>query len=97
MYYKKQTFIEKDTNVQRTMSPQSPSKLAPWDLTQFSQSPSAAPSYFPESHVWSEISSLSKVILVWEKPEVTGLHICAEGGLSHLGDVMFHQKGLHDT
>ena len=26
--------------------------------------PSAAPSYFPESHWWSEISSLSKVILV---------------------------------
>ena len=33
-------------------------------LTQFSQSPSAAPSYFPESHWWSEISSLSNVILV---------------------------------
>ena len=33
-------------------------------LTQFSQSPSAALSYFPESHWWSEISSLSKVILV---------------------------------
>ena len=30
----------------------------------FSQLPSAAPSYFPESHWWSEISSLSKVILV---------------------------------
>ena len=36
--------------VQRTMTPQSPSKQAPWDLTQFSQSPSAALSYFPESH-----------------------------------------------
>ena len=43
------------------------SQWAPWDLTQFSQSPSAAPSYFPESHWWSEISSLSKVILVWGK------------------------------
>ena len=40
---------------------------APWDLTQFSQSPSAAPSYFPDSHGWPEISSLSKVILVWGK------------------------------
>ena len=49
------------------MTPQSPSKQAPWDLTQFSQSPSAAQSYFPESHQWSEISSLSKVILVWGK------------------------------
>ena len=38
-----------------------------WDLTQSSQSPSAAPSYFLESHWWSEISSLSKVILVLEK------------------------------
>ena len=49
------------------MMPQSPSKQAPWDLTQFSQSPSAALSYFPEFHQWSEISSLSKVILVLGK------------------------------
>ena len=34
---------------------------------QFSQSPSAAPLYFPESHWRSEISSLSKVILVLGK------------------------------
>ena len=40
--------------------PQSTSKKAPWDLTQFSLSPS----YFPEFHQWSEIFSLSKVILV---------------------------------
>ena len=33
---------------------------------QFSQSPSAAP-YFPASHQWSELSSLSKVILVLGK------------------------------
>ena len=49
------------------MTSQSPSKQAPWDLTQFSQLPWAAPSYFPESHHWSEISSLSKVILVLGK------------------------------
>ena len=49
------------------MIPQSPSMYTPWDLTQFSQSPSAAPSYFPESHQWSEISYLSKVILVLQK------------------------------
>ena len=49
------------------MMPQSPSKQAPWDLTQFSQLPSAAPSYFPESHQQPEIFSLSKVILVWGK------------------------------
>ena len=28
----------------------------------------------------------------WEKPEVTGHQICAVGGLSHLGDLMFHQQ-----
>ena len=39
----------------------------PWDLTQFSQTPSAARSYSPESHWQSEISSLSKVILVLGK------------------------------
>ena len=59
--------------------PQSPSKQAPWDLTQFSQHlfycskhsakyfggiASALMTYFPESYQWSEISSLSKVILV---------------------------------
>ena len=47
--------------------PQSPSKQESWDLTQFSQSPSAAPSYFPESHQQSEISFLSKEILVLGK------------------------------
>ena len=50
--------------VHRTMMPQSPSKQVPWNLTQFSQLLSAALSYFPESHPWSEISSLSKVVLV---------------------------------
>ena len=41
--------------------------MARWDLTQFSQSPSAALPCFPESHGQSEISSLSKVILVLGK------------------------------
>ena len=49
------------------MIPQSPSKWAPWDLTQFSQSPSAAALYFPESHWLPQISSLSKVILIMGK------------------------------
>ena len=49
------------------MRPQSFSKEAPWDLTQFSQLSSAARLNFPESHWQSEISSLSKVILVWGK------------------------------
>ena len=42
------------------MMPQFSSKKAPWDLIQFSQSPSAALSYFPEFHQCSESSSLSK-------------------------------------
>ena len=77
------------------MMPQFPSKfLGPWDLTQFFQLLSATPLYFPESHGWSEISSLLKVILVLGKPEVTGHQIWALGGLSHLGDLMFCQKTL---
>ena len=63
-----ETFIEDTRNtVHRTMTPQSPSKEAPWDLTLFSQLPSAALLYFPESQRRSEISSLSKVILVLGK------------------------------
>ena len=57
---------------------------------------SATPSYFPESHRWSEISSLSKVILVLQKPEVPGCQIWAIEGLSQLVDLMFHQKVLHE-
>ena len=49
------------------MMPQSPSKQEPWEVTQFSQSPSAALLYFPESNWRSEISLLSKVILVLGK------------------------------
>ena len=59
-------FIDKDTRniIHRTRTHQSPS---PWDLTRFSQSPSGAPLCFPESHRWSEIYSLPKVILALEK------------------------------
>ena len=53
--------------VHRTAMPLYPLKWAPWDLTQFSQSPSAASSYFPKSHWQSKISSLLKVIVVWGK------------------------------
>ena len=53
--------------VHRTMMPLSPSKQTPWHLTQFFQSPSAALPYFPESHRWSEISFLLKVILILGK------------------------------
>ena len=81
------------------MTPQSPSKEAPWDLTliQFSQSPSAAPSYFPESHWQSEISSLSKVILVLGKAWSHTAPNLGCRGLSHLGDLMFCQKTLQES
>ena len=67
--------------------PHSPSKQAPWDPT----------SYFPESHQHYEISSLSKVILVWGKAKVTGHKIWAVAGLSHMGDLMFHQKTAQEV
>ena len=63
------------------------SKWAPWDLTQFSQSPSAALSYFPESYQQSEISSLSKVILVLGKAK------CCRVQKNSAGDMM--QDWLH--
>ena len=49
------------------MMSQSPSKKALWDFIQFSQLPLATLSYFPESHWWSEIASLSKVIFLLGK------------------------------
>ena len=69
------TCIEEDTrnSVHKTKIPQCPSKKAPWDLTQFSQLPSAAPLYVPNSHQQSEISSLSKMILVLGKARSHGV------------------------
>ena len=70
-YEKQRRLLKKvrDTRntVHRTVTPPSPSEQAPGDLTPSSQWPPAAPSYFPESHQWSEISFLSKVILIWGK------------------------------
>ena len=67
----KNTFIEEGTKhkkyVHRIMMPQSPSKQTLWNLIQFFQLPSADPSYFSESQWWSEIPSLSKMILVLGK------------------------------
>ena len=83
--------------VHRTMMPQLPSKQAPWDLTQFSQSPSAAPSYFPESQWWSETCSLSKVILVLGKARICRAPNLSRRGAESLGDLMFCQKALHKT
>ena len=77
--------ILKDTRntVHRTTMSQSPSKQAPWDLTQFSQLPSAAPSYFTESHQQCKISSLSKVILLWGKARShRASNLCCRGAES---------------
>ena len=97
--WKVETFIEEDTRniAHGTMTPQSPSKWAPWDLTQFSQLPSAALSYFPKSYQRSEISSLSKVILILGKARSCRVPNLYCRGLSHLGDLMFCQKTLHET
>ena len=75
------------------MTSQSPSKWAPWDLTQFSQSPSAALPYFPEFLSWSEFSFVSKVILALGKAR--SHTVPNVGRLSHLGDLMLCQKTLH--
>ena len=49
------------------------------------ESPSTAPSHFPESHQHSEISSLSKVILVLGKAKVVGAKSGLRMGSSHQG------------
>ena len=69
--------------VHRTIMPQSPSKKAPWDLTQFSQSPSGALSYLLKSHQQSGISSLSKVSLVLRKARSCMVpNLCCSGAES---------------
>ena len=90
----KNTVIEEDTRntVHRTMMPQSPSKQASWDLTQFSQSPSAAASCFPESHQQSATSSLPKVILVLGKPRSHRVPNLAYRGTECPGLLMFSRK-----
>ena len=42
-------------------------------------------------------SRLFQSFSFWEKPEVTGHQIWAVAGLSHLGDLMFLKKTLHET
>ena len=61
------TLTEEDTRYKKHCTQDNDASIpfqVPWDLTQFSQSPSVAPWHFPESHWWFEISPLSKVILV---------------------------------
>ena len=77
--------------------PQSPSEEAPGDLTQFSQSPSAAPLYFPEFHSWSEISSLSKVIFVLGKARSRRAPNLGCRGAESPGRCAVSPKTLHET
>ena len=74
------------------MTPQAPSKWAPWDLTEFSQLPSFAPLYF-----LTLINSLKSLpfqrwFKFWEKPEVAECQIWAVGELSHQSDWCFAKK-----
>ena len=73
----------------------------------FSQSLSASPSYFPEPHWWSEISSLSKVILILGKARSCrvpnlGCRVSKSPGWSYVLpkksalDVMHEQAYCHD-
>ena len=82
--YNKHCTVDKDTSVPFKVGTLGPHIVLPIAIN--------SPSYFPESHQWSEISSLSKVILVLGKPEVTGRQIWTVRGLSHLGDLMFCKK-----
>ena len=96
--WKIETFIEEDTKYKKHCTEDSdisvPFKVAPWDLTQFSHSPSAAPLYFPESYRWSEICSFSKVILVLGKDRSCRVSNLGCRGLSHLDDLMFFAEKL---
>ena len=66
-----ETFTEEDTRYKKhctqdndTSIPFKASTLGPHTVL---HRPSASPSHFPEFHRWAEISSFSKVILVWGK------------------------------
>ena len=65
-----------------------------WTSHKFSQLPSAALLYFPD---FPEISSISKVILVFGKARSCSAPNLGCRGLSHLGDLMFHQNSTWDT
>ena len=63
----------------------------------FLESPSAALSYFPESHQRCEVFSLPNVIIVLGKARSHKLPNLIHRGLSRLGDLMFCPKPLHKT
>ena len=49
------------------------------------------------SWIWTVWNFFPKMIFVWGKPEVARHQIWVAEELSHLGDLMFHQKTLHQT
>ena len=100
--WKIETFTEEDRRYRKHCTQDNdtsiPFKAAPWDLTQFSQLPSAAPLYFTESYWCSEISSILKVILVLGKARShRAPNLGCRVELSHLDDLMFCRKTLHKT
>ena len=97
--YKNHCTEDNDTSV--------PFEVGTWDLTKFSESPSAVQSYFLEYHQWSEISSLSKVILVLGKARSCRVPNLGYSGTESPGrfyvslkhsawDVMHEQAHCHD-
>ena len=96
--WKLETFIEGNIrNIAHwTMIHQSPSKEASWDLTRFSQLPSAVLSYFLESHWQPGISSLPKMIWVLDKTRSCKAPNLGCRGLSHLV-FWYLSKRLHKT
>ena len=94
-------FIEEDTRYNKYCPYDNdasvPFKVVTLKPHQFSQSPSAAASYFPEFHWWSEISFLSKVILVLGKARSLMASNLGCRGAECLGNTMFHQKTLQKT
>ena len=95
--WKVEPFIEEDTRniVHRTMTPQF--KVGTLGPHTASQSPLAALSFFPASHRQSKSLPFQRWFEFGGKPEVSGRQIWAVVGLSHLGDLMFCQKTLHET
>ena len=98
--YKKHCTQDNDASVPFKVGTLGPHTVLPASLPLFKtlyktlcwKSSSAALSYFPESHRWSEIFSLSKVILVLGKVGICRAPNLGCRGLSHLGDLLFPQK-----
>ena len=78
--------------VHRAMTPQSPSKSAPWAL--YNSPNRHQPPHCIFLNLIDGLKSLpfQRWFYFWEKPKVSGHQIWALGELSHLGDLMFTKK-----